>query len=59
MSRGPWGMQGDRARGFIGAEAIAHEDFVSLGGEQAGKMRSEGKAYRVADGDVPHFLFNA
>lgn len=52
-------MQGDCARGFIGAEAIAHEDFVSLGGEQAGKMRSEGKAYRVADGGVPHFLFNA
>jgi ribosome-binding ATPase YchF (GTP1/OBG family) len=36
---------------------------VALGGEQgakeAGKMRSEGKTYRVQDGDVLHFLFNA
>ena len=56
-------IHGDFERGFIRAETIAYEDFVSLGGEQgakeAGKMRSEGKAYRVADGDVLHFLFNA
>ncbi|MCB1372550.1 MAG: DUF933 domain-containing protein, partial [Rhodobacteraceae bacterium] len=39
-----------------------YDDFVALGGEQAakeaGRMRSEGKSYRVADGDVMHFLFN-
>ena len=56
-------IHGDFERGFIRAETIAYADFVSLGGEQgakeAGKMRSEGKAYRVADGDVLHFLFNA
>ncbi len=55
-------IHGDFERGFIRAETIAYDDFVSLGGEQAakeaGKMRSEGKAYRVADGDVLHFLFN-
>ena len=56
-------IHGDFERGFIRAETIAYGDFVGLGGEQgakeAGKMRSEGKAYKVADGDVLHFLFNA
>jgi ribosome-binding ATPase YchF (GTP1/OBG family) len=56
-------IHGDFERGFIRAEAIAYDDFVALGGEQgakeAGKMRSEGKTYRVQDGDVLHFLFNA
>jgi ribosome-binding ATPase len=56
-------IHGDFERGFIRAETIAYDDFVALGGEQpakeAGRMRSEGKAYRVADGDVMHFLFNA
>jgi GTP-binding protein YchF len=56
-------IHGDFERGFIRAETIAYDDFVGLGGEvaakEAGKMRSEGKAYRVADGDVMHFLFNA
>ncbi|MBP7001181.1 redox-regulated ATPase YchF [Amaricoccus sp.] len=55
-------IHGDFEKGFIRAETIAYDDFVSLGGEQgakeAGKMRSEGKTYRVADGDVLHFLFN-
>jgi len=55
-------IHGDFERGFIRAETIAYEDFVTLGGEQkakeAGKMRAEGKAYTVADGDVLHFLFN-
>ena len=52
----------DFERGFIRAETIAYGDFVSLGGEQpakdAGKMRQEGKAYLVKDGDIMHFLFN-
>lgn len=55
-------IHGDFERGFIRAETIAYDDFVSLGGEQpakeAGKMRAEGKAYIVKDGDVMHFLFN-
>ena len=56
-------IHGDFERGFIRAETIAYEDFVSLGGENAakdaGKMRVEGKSYPVKDGDVLHFLFNA
>ena len=52
----------DFEKGFIKAETIAYDDFVSLGGEQAakeaGKMRAEGKSYIVKDGDVMHFLFN-
>jgi len=55
-------IHGDFERGFIRAETIAYDDFVSLGGEQpakeAGKMRAEGKAYIVKDGDVMHFLHN-
>ena len=55
-------IHGDFERGFIRAETIAYDDYVELGGEQpakeAGKMRAEGKAYEVADGDVLHFLFN-
>ena len=55
-------IHGDFEKGFIRAETIAYDDFVSLGGEQAakeaGKMRAEGKAYIVKDGDVLHFLFN-
>jgi ribosome-binding ATPase len=56
-------IHSDFERGFIRAQTIAYEDYVALGGEQpakeAGRMRVEGKAYRVADGDVMHFLFNA
>ncbi len=52
----------DFERGFIRAEVVAYEDFVSCGGEQgakeAGKLRSEGKEYIVKDGDVIHFRFN-
>ena len=53
-------IHGDFERGFIRAETIGYDDYVTLGGEQpakeAGKMRAEGKAYIVADGDVLHFL---
>jgi ribosome-binding ATPase len=53
----------DFEKGFIRAETIAYDDYVSLGGEagarDAGKMRLEGKDYIVADGDVMHFRFNA
>lgn len=52
----------DFERGFIRAEVIAFEEYVTLKGEQAakeaGKMRLEGKDYIVKDGDVMHFRFN-
>ena len=52
----------DFERGFIRAETIAYNDYVSCGGENgakdAGKMRSEGKDYVVQDGDVMLFRFN-
>jgi hypothetical protein len=55
-------IHGDFEKGFIRAETIAYDDFVACNGEQgakeAGKMRAEGKAYIVKDGDVLHFLFN-
>ncbi len=52
----------DFEHGFICAETISYKDFVQYGTEvkakEAGKMRQEGKAYVVADGDVMHFRFN-
>jgi ribosome-binding ATPase YchF (GTP1/OBG family) len=55
-------IHSDFERGFIRAETIAFEDFVSCGGEagakEAGKMRAEGKDYVVQDGDVLLFRFN-
>ncbi|MEO1191395.1 MAG: redox-regulated ATPase YchF [Pseudomonadota bacterium] len=52
----------DFERGFIRAETIAYDDFAACGGEsaarEAGKLRAEGKDYKVADGDVFHFRFN-
>ncbi|WP_421790707.1 redox-regulated ATPase YchF [Hyphobacterium sp.] len=55
-------IHGDFERGFIRAETIAYEDYVSLGGEgparEAGKLRQEGKDYIVQDGDVMLFKFN-
>ncbi|KAF0100273.1 MAG: GTP-dependent nucleic acid-binding protein EngD [Hyphomonadaceae bacterium] len=54
-------IHGDFEKGFIRAETIAYDDFVSFKGEQgakeAGKMRLEGKEYQVRDGDVMHFRF--
>ncbi|MEI8229982.1 MAG: redox-regulated ATPase YchF [Candidatus Peregrinibacteria bacterium] len=52
----------DFEKGFIRAETIAYNDYITLGGElkakEAGKMRAEGKEYVVSDGDVMHFRFN-
>jgi GTP-binding protein YchF len=52
----------DFQRGFIKAEVMSYDDFISYQGEQgakeAGKLRLEGKDYVVADGDVIHFKFN-
>jgi ribosome-binding ATPase YchF (GTP1/OBG family) len=51
----------DFERGFIRAETIAIDDFLTLKTEaavkKAGKMRLEGKEYVVNDGDVMHFRF--
>ena len=52
----------DFQKGFIRAEIISYEDYVTYDGEQkskaSGKMRLEGKDYIVQDGDVIHFRFN-
>jgi GTP-binding protein YchF len=52
----------DFEKGFIRAEVIKYNDYVSYGSEQAvkeaGKMGVEGKEYVVTDGDVMHFRFN-
>jgi len=52
----------DLAKGFIRAETVAYDDLVSLGSmaeaRKAGRLRSEGKTYRVKDGDVIEVLFS-
>ena len=52
----------DFEKGFIRAETIAYDDFIRYRGEagarEAGRLRLEGKEYRVQEGDVLHFRFN-
>ncbi len=52
----------DFEKGFIRAETISYNDFISNGGwvnsKTNGKMRLEGKDYIVKDGDVLNFRFN-
>lgn len=52
----------DFEKGFIRAETIAYNDYISCNGEEGakntGKLRLEGKDYIVNDGDVFHFRFN-
>lgn len=52
----------DFEKGFIRAETIHYEDYVTYGSEaavkDAGKLNVEGKEYVVEDGDVMHFRFN-
>ena len=52
----------DFEKGFIRAETISYDDYISCGGESAakadGKLRLEGKDYLVHDGDIFHFRFN-
>ena len=52
----------DLAKGFIRAETVAYDDLLSLrsmaDARKAGRLRSEGKTYRVADGDVMEILFS-
>lgn len=55
-------IHSDFEKGFIRAEVIRYEDFITYGSEAAvktaGKMGVEGKEYVVGDGDVMHFRFN-
>jgi len=55
-------IHSDFQKGFIRAEVISFDDYISSGGEsqakQNGFLRTEGKSYTVKDGDVMHFLFN-
>ncbi|MBI2780408.1 MAG: redox-regulated ATPase YchF [Chloroflexi bacterium] len=52
----------DLAKGFIRAETVGYDDLVALGStaeaRKAGRLRSEGRTYRVADGDVMEILFS-
>lgn len=52
----------DFERGFIRAEVISYNDYISckgsVGAREQGKLRSEGKNYIVKDGDIIEFLFN-
>ena len=52
----------DFEKGFIRAETISYDDFISnhgwLNAKSNGKMRLEGKDYIVKDGDVLNFRFN-
>lgn len=52
----------DFEKGFIRAEVIKYQDYVTLGSESAvrdaGKLSVEGKEYVVQDGDIMHFRFN-
>ena len=55
-------IHSDIERGFIRAEVISYDDYIEHRGEtgcrSAGKLRLEGKEYRVQDGDVMHIRFN-
>lgn len=55
-------IHGDFEKGFIRSETISYADYVSCNGETGaraeGKLRIEGKDYKVEDGDVLHFRFN-
>ena len=52
----------DFEKGFIRAEVIKYNDFITYGSEnackEAGKLNVEGKTYIVEDGDIMHFRFN-
>jgi len=52
----------DFEKGFIRAETVSFDDYTRYKGESgardAGRLRLEGKEYRVQEGDVLHFRFN-
>ena len=55
-------IHSDFEKGFIKAEVFHCHELFELGSEhkvrEKGKLRIEGKDYRVQDGDVIHFRFN-
>ena len=55
-------IHSDFEKGFIRAEVIKYDDYVTLGSKakckEMGKMSVEGKEYVVQDGDIMHFRFN-
>ena len=55
-------IQTDVEKGFIRANVIKYDDYITLGSESAvrdaGRLSVEGKDYVVQDGDIMHFLFN-
>jgi ribosome-binding ATPase len=55
-------IHSDFEKGFIRAEVMKYDDFISLKSEaavkEAGKFKVEGKEYIVQDGDIMHFRFN-
>ena len=55
-------IHSDLARGFIRAEVVTYDDLIACCSQpearKRGLLRSEGKGYRVADGDVIEILFN-
>lgn len=55
-------IHSDLERGFIRAEVMKYNDFITLGSEvkckEAGKFYVEGKNYVVCDGDILHIRFN-
>jgi ribosome-binding ATPase len=55
-------IHSDLARGFIRAEIVSYDDLVALGSmaeaRKNGRLRSEGKQYRMQDGDIAEVLFN-
>jgi ribosome-binding ATPase YchF (GTP1/OBG family) len=55
-------VHSDMEKGFIKAEVISFDDFVSTGSIQSardkGMLRLEGKTYEVKDGDIINFRFN-
>jgi hypothetical protein len=55
-------VHSDIERGFIRAEVISFDDFISVGSIHAAKekglLRLEGKTYEVKDGDIINFRFN-
>jgi ribosome-binding ATPase YchF (GTP1/OBG family) len=55
-------IHSDMERGFIRAEVIKYNDYVTYKTEhackEAGKLNVEGKNYIVGEGDVMHIRFN-
>jgi len=55
-------IHSDIERGFIRAETVSYEDFISFGTyvkcKEEGKLRLEGKEYIVKDGDIINYRFN-